>query len=246
VHSDRSVLGPRLASAAPAERRRLNLAPRSVPQSPATTAPEPASARASIFGGAKPIDSATKEKEAADKLAAKGEERRQAQIKAKEDEERKSKELAEERQRMIREAQEKAQAEVSGGKPRGAGAGAGTGAGAGAGGARPGRGGAPGQSGPGRRTSGDVRSPTSPRAKSHPVQTATEDGFEAVARGGARKTNQSAAAAATEQQKKDSGVKKGFSFAAAAMAEGLVDEDKDESGDNAVDEVTNGVKEVAV
>lgn len=240
MRSDRVVSGPRLAPAAPAERRRLNLAPRSVPQSPATSAPEPASARASIFGGAKPIDSATKEKEAADKLAAKGEERRQAQIKAKEDEERKSKELAEERQRMIREAQEKAQAEVSGGKPRG------VGAGAGAGGARPARGGAPGQSGPGRRTSGDVRSPTSPRAKSHPVQPAAEDGFEAVARGGARKTSQSAAAAATEQQKKDSGVKKGFSFAAAAMAEGLVDEDQDEAGDNAVDEVTNGVKEVAV
>ena len=109
--------GPRQAPPAPLERRKLTLAPRSVPQTPSTaTSPsDSTSDTRGIFGSAKPIDSATKEREAEQKLAHREEERRKAKEeevrKQKEDEER-GKALQEEKLRKFKEEQAKATAEA--------------------------------------------------------------------------------------------------------------------------------------
>ena len=56
------------------ERRKLQLAPRSVPQTPVVDSPD--TARSSIFGDAKPADTATRDREAAEKLTHRDEERK--------------------------------------------------------------------------------------------------------------------------------------------------------------------------
>ena len=108
---------PTARPAAPTERKKLQLAARSSPSStstPLTTTPSTAapSPRASIFGGAKPIDSAAKEAAAAEKLAQMDRDRKAAAAKAaaaaKVEEEGKAGSLAAEREKMIRDAQEKA------------------------------------------------------------------------------------------------------------------------------------------
>ena len=57
-----------LFSEAPRERPRLQLAKRTVPKEEDSAAPAPASNQSSIFGGAKPVDTAKKEKEIEEKL----------------------------------------------------------------------------------------------------------------------------------------------------------------------------------
>lgn len=107
---------------APVERRKLNLAPRSVPATPSTdpsaTAESPATPSSSIFGSAKPADTASKEREAAAKLAVRDAERKKAREEEFAREAEKGKKLAEDKARSIREAQEKAQAELTGKKPQ--------------------------------------------------------------------------------------------------------------------------------
>lgn len=103
---------------APVERRKLNLAPRSASTDTSNTADSPATPSSSIFGSAKPADTASKEREAAAKLAARDAERKKAREEEFAKEAEKGKKLAEEKARSIREAQEKAQAELSGKKPQ--------------------------------------------------------------------------------------------------------------------------------
>ncbi|WVQ80939.1 hypothetical protein IAT38_003046 [Cryptococcus sp. DSM 104549] len=111
---------------APVERRKLNLAPRtsstaaSPTASPSSAAPS-AAPRSNIFGAAKPVDVAAKEKAAEEKLAQRDEERKKARAadaaRVKEEAE-KGRQLQEEKLRSIRAAQEKANAAVAGGKPQ--------------------------------------------------------------------------------------------------------------------------------
>ncbi|ODN96241.1 hypothetical protein I350_08243 [Cryptococcus amylolentus CBS 6273] len=104
---DSSPRSPPPAPAAPAERRKLALKPRSATSPPAST-DAPASS-AGIFGNAKPVDSAAREKIAEDKLKAREEERKKAQeaekAQSREAEER-GKRYQEEKLRSIRQAQE--------------------------------------------------------------------------------------------------------------------------------------------
>ncbi|ORY29312.1 hypothetical protein BCR39DRAFT_532257 [Naematelia encephala] len=227
-----SCLGPR---AVPAERRRLNLAPRSVPATPSSAAmSESSNDSKGIFGAAKPVDSAAREREAESKLAARAEERRQAReaeiAKEKESEEA-GRKLAEEKARLIKEAQQKAAAEVQGG-------------------GRPPRNG-PGprhhsgngpQGGPARRTSNDTRAPRSPPIK-------TEDGFEGVATR-SRKHHQATTAAEPSKEKKEAVTRTGFSFAAAAAALGEEvlngAEDDEEEVNGQIEKIDQGIKEVTV
>lgn len=231
------MLGP----AAPQERKRLQLAPRASGGSGAETAsPSGGSgARSSIFGGAKPINSAAKEAEAASKIQQRDAERREAAKKAREEEDRKATDFAKERERAIKESLAKAQAEVGGGGAPAAAAPAPSGA------QRGGRGGA--RPGPPRQTSShDRQHPGGNKARTG-APAKGEDGFE-VARGGGPRGASAAAsapgAAASGAPKKDSKTKQGFSFAA-AMREGLMDDAADDSS-KAVDEVTTGVKDVQV
>ena len=226
-------IGP-LQAPAPLERRKINLAPRSVPPTPALndSSSEPTSNTKGIFGSAKPIDSASREREAAEKLAQRDDDRRKARevevAKAKEEDD-KARQFSEERAKAIRDAQEKARAELAG-APNG--------------GAEAGRGERSRNTNvrPTRKVSNDVKSPKSP------VSPSTEDGFEGtVSRGpkaAPRETNGQA-------EKKDNPARKGFSFAAAAAAAGgLVDEDEDEgktNGDvNGINRVTEKLGEVEV
>ena len=99
--------------AAPLERRKLALAPRSA-ASAAASPSEPTGKGSNIFGSAKPIDTAAREREAAEKLAARDVERKKAREEEAKKESDKAKQLSDDRARAIREAQEKAQAEISG------------------------------------------------------------------------------------------------------------------------------------
>ncbi|KAK8845586.1 hypothetical protein IAR55_006302 [Kwoniella newhampshirensis] len=233
---------PRQAPPAPLERRKLQLAPRSVPATPSTaTSSESSPApRTNIFGAAKPIDSAAKEKAAEEKLAARDEERRKAReaeiAKQKEDAE-KGRLLAEEKAKSIKAAQEKAKAdfEAQQQKP-----------------AAPQRQSSnqqqqPKRVHPSRKASNEVKSP---KASSSPVvqgQTKDEEGFESVQAG--RKGSAAQIAAAQEKEKKeekarkDSTTRPSFSFAAAAMSEGFVEGQEE---DEAVESVTKSVAEVKV
>jgi len=93
-------------AAAPAARPRLNLAKRTVTEVASDTAsPAASDSKASPFGAARPIDTATKEKEIADKREQTAKEQKEAEEKAKE-ERRLAKEAA------AKEAEEKAAAEA--------------------------------------------------------------------------------------------------------------------------------------
>lgn len=252
-------LGPALP-AAPLERRKLTLAPRSA-NSPSTDSPkiDSPTTRSSIFGGAKPIDSAAKEEAVAEKLKNQASERRQAAQKARDEEERKVKAFAEEREKMIKDALAGAgvpttpapeqQRAPNGGGERG-----------GRGGARGGRG------GPGRQYSNDRpprpqgqqqqqqhQAPAAPRQKdpSGPVYDA--DGFEIAKGKGSAPPAQSPSTSmgpGAGQPRKE--VKKGFSFSAAVAQGGFADDGeesakKGSNGDsNGVEEVTKGVEDVTV
>lgn len=207
---------PRQQPAAPGERRKLALAPRSVPATPSSaTSPDsaPSSAK-SIFGAAKPIDTATREREAAAKMAARDAERKKAREEEAKREEDKAKKLSDDRARAIKEAQEKAMAAVSG-RP-----------------AKPAA--APRQQSGGANAQG---------AKKRGPGQVGDDGFEQVAGKGAR-----ASAAAQDRPgqgtRKESTTRTGFSFAAAAG--GIAGQDEDDEGKDGVEEIENGVKEVAV
>ncbi|ORX34823.1 hypothetical protein BD324DRAFT_635176 [Kockovaella imperatae] len=180
---------------APVERRKLTLAPRSVPATPSTATTAATSggdgskdSRSSIFGSAKPIDSATKEREAEEKLAQKEEERRKAreeEIRRQKEDEEKGRLLQEEKAKKFKEEQAKATSAAlaaHGLPPNPAGtdaqserAAAGAGGGVGAGAQR--RGGGPGGNawqgqGPRRTSSGNVhdaqRDGSGPRRPSGP------------------------------------------------------------------------------
>ena len=227
-------IGP-LQAPVPLERRKLNLAPRSVPPTPVLndSPSESTSDAKGIFGSAKPIDSASREREAADKLAQRDDDRRKAReaeaAKAKEEDD-KARQFSEERAKAIRDAQDKARAEVAVAPNGGSGVGRGE---------RPRNTSAR----PQRRVSTDVKSPKSPIAPS------VEDGFEGTVtrgpKGGPRETNGQA-------DRKDNPARKGFSFAAAAAtaAGGLVDEDEDgekTNGDaNGIDGVGEKLGEVEI
>ncbi|WVF65950.1 hypothetical protein IAT40_000688 [Kwoniella sp. CBS 6097] len=232
---------PRLAPPAPQERRRLQLAPRSVPATPSTAGSADSEAaapsgRASIFGAAKPIDSAAKEAAAAAKLAQRDEERkkaREAELAKQKEEDEKAKQFAEERLKSIKAAQDKAQAEVSGGAAGGRTA---------------------SQQGQGQRSQGPRDRQQSNNSNSnrnaHPTRkgssgpaavTKDEEGFEAV-RGG--KGAASANPAQSENKpKKDYNTRPQFSFAAAARAESFVEGQND---DEEVNEAAKGVEGVKV
>ena len=111
----KTVIGPR-APPQPLERRKLNLAPRSVPPTPTSAkATDSSNDTRGIFGSAKPIDSATKEREAEEKLAHKDEERKKAreeEIKRQREEEEKGRQLQEEKYRKMKEETAKATAEA--------------------------------------------------------------------------------------------------------------------------------------
>lgn len=107
-------LGPRQAPA-PLERRKLNLAPRSAAPASPTTATS-ANSNDSIFGAAKPIDTAAKEQAAAEKLKVRDEERRKAREEAAKKEEEANRKVLEDRAKSIRDAQAAAMAEVTGQK----------------------------------------------------------------------------------------------------------------------------------
>ncbi|WWD22535.1 hypothetical protein CI109_107028 [Kwoniella shandongensis] len=229
---------PRQAAPAPIERRKLQLAPRSVPATPSTaTSSESSPApRANIFGAAKPIDSAAKEKAAEEKLAAREEERKKArevEIAKQKEEAEKGRLLAEEKLKSIKAAQEKAKADFES--------------------QRSGGGQQPKQQQqaqqqqqpkrvhPSRKASNEVKSPKSPVVG---AQAKDEEGFESVQPG--RKGSAATIAAAQEKEKKekkDSTTRPSFSFAAAAMSEGFVEgQEEDES----VEDVTKGVEGVKV
>ena len=106
-----SPQGDSPAPSAPAERRKLNLAPRSAAPAPSSTESTPSKG---LFGSAKPVDSAAREREAAEKLAKRDQERRQARAEEAKKEEDKARAFADERMKAIKDAQEKAKAEAMG------------------------------------------------------------------------------------------------------------------------------------
>ncbi|OCF59613.1 hypothetical protein L486_02285 [Kwoniella mangroviensis CBS 10435] len=216
---------------APLERRRIQLAPRSVPATPSTASVESnsPSGKSSIFGSAKPVDSAAREAIADAKLAQKEEERkkaREAEIAKKKEEDEKAKAFAEERLNSIKAAQEKAQAQVGGGKPQVQ------------------------QQQQQQRYPPRERENSGNKRPSHPHphpnrKGSTEpkkdnDGYEAVtSRKGS--ANAPTATSATQAPKRDATTRPAFSFAAAARAEGSFVEGSDD-----VEEAAKGVEEVKI
>ena len=96
---------PAGAPAMPATRPKLNLAKRTVSESPSEKAATPATdSKASPFGGAKPIDTATREKEVEEKRQNALREKREAEEKARE-EKRIADEKAKEEKKLAREAE---------------------------------------------------------------------------------------------------------------------------------------------
>ncbi|WWC85850.1 uncharacterized protein L201_000717 [Kwoniella dendrophila CBS 6074] len=217
---------------APLERRKLQLAPRSVPATPSTAtsgeSDAPAGNKSSIFGSAKPVDSASREAIADAKLAQREEERKKArevELAKKKEEDDKAKAFAEERLNKIKAAQEKAEAQVSGsgsssGKPRS-------------------------NYQPRERENSSSSQPRKPQPnrKQSTEPKKDDDGFEAVS---STRKGSSAAAATTGQQdnkpKRDATTRPAFSFAAAARAEGSFVE----GSEDVVEEAAKGVEEVKI
>lgn len=231
----------------PTERRKLTLAPRSAApassDSPASSAAPSSTTSASIFGAAKPIDSASREKAVEARLAEREAERKKAAEEERAKEAEKIKAEADARAKAINDAREKARLEVEGS----------------AGGAR--RQSGPGQQNPGQgqgrrgpparvnshgnnangNANGPAGAPTSPRGNNQGQAggrkgsnsqgrsggVVGEDGFEGVASSRSAKPTQQATT-----QKKDAPVRQGFSFAAAmkgvGAAIGLVEGDDEE------------------
>ena len=96
---------PAAAPAAPASRPKLNLTKRTVSEAPSETAPNPASdSKASPFGAAKPIDTATREKEVEEKRQQALREKKEAEEKARV-EKKAADEKAKEERRLAKEAE---------------------------------------------------------------------------------------------------------------------------------------------
>ena len=230
------TVGPQ-APAAPVERRKLNLAPRS--QATGDAAPTSGSS-SSIFGSAKPIDTTARE---AETFAKRQEERKKAQeerAKALKEEDDKIKAEADARAKSITDARDAAIREAGGvppaapqaKKPQGQGQGPRQGPGG------PGR---QNSNGPHGHGQGQQNRPArGGRTNSNQAQK-TEDGFE-VARG-SRRDNREEQAAAQAQAKKDAPVRKGFSFAAAA---GLVEDTEGDDKDDESEDVSKRLAEVKV
>ncbi|KAK4689397.1 translation initiation factor 4B, partial [Tremellales sp. Uapishka_1] len=111
-----SEAGEASPAPAPSVRQKLQLAPRSSPNTPSLTQAEPSpSSKASPFGAARAVDTASRENEAAAKLAAREEERKKAKEvenqKIKEEAE-KARQFSEERTRQINQAREKAKGQI--------------------------------------------------------------------------------------------------------------------------------------
>lgn len=103
---------PAAPPAAPATRPKLNLQKRTISQAPSDAASSPAvaDAKASPFGAAKPIDTATKEKEIEEKREIAAREKKEADDKARE-EKRITEEKAREEKKAVKEAERAARAE---------------------------------------------------------------------------------------------------------------------------------------
>lgn len=211
-----------------------------MPATPTAGSAEPSengSTSNSIFGSAKPIDTAAREREAEERLQARNEERKKAredEVKRQKEEADKGRQLADEKAKMIKDAQEKARLEAMGVPANPA-----NGARAPAGAAR-GRGGPPATRGRGAwganpgAPGASQRKSSSDKAK-HVV---TEDGFEGVTKGAKR-----AEVDPAPKSKKDTTTRQGFSFAAAAGRVGVVEDEEDREDVPTiaapVDEVTN-------
>ena len=103
---------PAAPPAAPVSRPKLNLQKRTVSEAPSDAAASPviADSKASPFGAAKPIDTATKEKEIEEKRQIAAREKKEADDKARE-EKRVAEEKAREEKRVVKEAERAARAE---------------------------------------------------------------------------------------------------------------------------------------
>ena len=96
---------PAVAPAAPASRPKLNLTKRTVSEAPSETAPNPASdSKASPFGAARPIDTATREKEVEEKRQQALREKKEAEEKARVEKKAADEKTKEER-RLAKEAE---------------------------------------------------------------------------------------------------------------------------------------------
>lgn len=101
---------PAAAPAAPATRPRLNLQKRTVSEAPSEASPSTSDSKASPFGAAKPIDTATREKEVEEKRQIAVRERKEAEDKARE-EKKVAEDKAREEKRIAKEAERAARAE---------------------------------------------------------------------------------------------------------------------------------------
>ena len=105
---------PAAAPAAPASRPKLNLAKRTVSEAPSETTPNPGSdSKASPFGAARPIDTATREKEVEEKRQQALREKKAADEKAKEE-----RRLAKEAEIAAKKDQEPTDKEKPNGQPK--------------------------------------------------------------------------------------------------------------------------------
>ena len=116
---------PAAAPAAPASRPKLNLAKRTVSEAPSEAAVTPASdSKASPFGAARPIDTATREKEVEEKRQValrekkEAEEKARAEKKAAEEKAKEEKRLAKEAEIAARKDQEAEKKEKPNGQPK--------------------------------------------------------------------------------------------------------------------------------
>lgn len=259
----------------PPQRRQLKLAPRSASgaaadsSSATSTPPASAGSKASPFGAARPIDTAAKEAEAEERLKQRQEaERAEREAKAKAAAEQREKDKAE-----AASASSGAAATTAGGKdqqsrrPSGGpppirgghalrGARGGATGGAAAPNVHPSRLAAQQQADKAARDAKKERE----REAAAAAAVTDEDGFATVtaSRKAQLQREQQAAQekAAKEAEQKRQKEKQGFSFAAAARAQGLEgfvegedegeEEQEQDKGDKAVDEATKGVQEVSV
>lgn len=233
-------LGPK-TPAQPAERKRLNLAPRSGPNATPTAASE--SSSSSIFGAAKPIDTASREAQVEAKRVEERKKQQEEKARKLKEEDAKIQAESDARAKAINDAREQVRKEQGGAPSPTAG---------GAGNRKPPQ--APRQnSNSNSNSNGPSRPNKGGRTNSNQAQK-TDDGFE-VAKSGRRdnRDHQSSSTTSTPTQaaaptKKDAPIRQGFSFAAAA---GLVDEateskDGEEKTKNGEDDVTSKLAEVKV
>ena len=103
-------VAPAAAPAAPVTRPRLNLQKRTVSEAPSEASPSTSDSKASPFGAAKPIDTATREKEVEEKRQIAVREKKEAEEKTRE-EKKVADDKAREEKRVVKEAERAARAE---------------------------------------------------------------------------------------------------------------------------------------